>query len=74
MWDELVDGVTWFAQGSEVMWFNITDASEIKDGREDEYKLYEGQKKSSEQWEALRLAAISKDELGGMSQQYYGQG
>jgi hypothetical protein len=74
MWDQLVDGVTWFAQGSEVMWFNITDASEIKDGREDEYKLYEGQKKSSEQWEALRLAAISKDELGGMSQQYYGQG
>jgi hypothetical protein len=69
MWDQLVDGVTWFAQGSEVMWFNITDASEIKDGREDEYKLYEGQKKSSEQWEALRLAAISKDELGGMSQE-----
>ena len=69
IWDELVDGVTWFAQGSEVMWFNITDASEIKDGREDEYKLYEGQKKSSEQWEALRLAATSKDELGEMSQE-----
>ena len=66
-WDELIDGVTWFAQGSEVMWFKITDASQIKQGREEEYKLYEGQKKLSKEWELLRLTAISKDELGRIS-------
>ncbi|BBC27050.1 DUF4157 domain-containing protein [Pseudanabaena sp. ABRG5-3] len=55
MWNKLIDGVTWFAKGPEVMWFNITDSSQIEQGREEDYKLYEGQKKSLQEWQSLRL-------------------
>lgn len=55
MWNKLIDGVTWFAKGPEVMWFNITDASEIKQGEEESYRLLEGQKKSFKQWQSPGL-------------------
>ncbi|MBU1719071.1 MAG: DUF4157 domain-containing protein [Bacteroidetes bacterium] len=55
MWDTLIDGVTWFAQGPEAMWFIITDEKEIVQGKEEDYKLYQGQKKSYKQWETLRM-------------------
>lgn len=55
MWDQLIDGITWFAKEPEVMWFNITDASEIKQGQEENYRLLEGQEKSFKQWQSLGL-------------------
>ncbi len=54
-WDELVDGVTWFANGPDEMWYEITGSKEIKEGTEKDYKVYEGQKKSYDQWRLLRL-------------------
>lgn len=54
-WDEVKDGVTWFANESGMMWFNITDANAIEKGNSDKYEALRGQSKTWAQWNEISI-------------------
>ncbi len=55
LWDEMLDGVTWFANEAGQMWFNIDDPAGIVEGDLKEYKRLEGQQKSWDEWNAISV-------------------
>lgn len=59
-WDQVLDGVTWYMDSSNSMWFQITNAEAITTGTEEEYTTLQGKKnkKSWIEWNALSVAPL----------------
>jgi hypothetical protein len=65
MWDDVLDGVTWFAMPDGRMWFNITDESAIFKGRVADYKALQGKVKTWAEWNHISVEPLSEPYNGG---------
>lgn len=55
-WNVPIDGVNWFSDSDGMMWFEIAKASLIKEGKIEDYKKLQGQKKSWHEWNEISIS------------------
>jgi hypothetical protein len=57
MWNKSIEGVVWFAEGPEVVWFNIVDASKIDESKLSIYESLQGKgnARSYDNWQGAEV-------------------
>jgi hypothetical protein len=55
LWDQLLDGVAWFANEDGQLWFHISDPAAVTEGRLSGYQQLEGKLKSWSEWNAISV-------------------
>ena len=60
MWNKAIDGLVWFAEGPDKMWYNVVDASKILENKSSTV-ANAGQKKSHAEWTALSLTVAEPE-------------
>lgn len=63
LWKPLLDGVTWFANAQGLMWYDITDPTEIKIGSYTAYKYWEKKLFTYNQWQGIAQQAQQAQNL-----------
>lgn len=55
LWDKLIEGVAWFADGPDKVWYDIPNLELVPEDKREDFLTFKGHVKSYDEWQALSL-------------------
>ena len=55
LWDKLIEGVAWFADGPDKVWYDIPNSELVPEDKREAFLTFKGHVKPYDEWQALSL-------------------